>query len=285
VSEILLIIGLFRYKKISYDNNTVFIKTYFTGEVLQVPHSNIISIEKTGQYKSYGTMRSGRLLFSDGVQIQKIRFYLAYNLYSVGNLNSFMGVGAEPSPAFRAEQFIVTEKAEIDRGKRLGSALTDHFIMTMVAMLFAAPEIIYQFTHLQPTAETNLYSFATNNWYAYFLNIGFALYFCKDCIRGQSPAKFIFKFQVVNNETGEIAGPFRCLIRDVFILLWPIEAVILLINPSRRLGDRVAGTKVIIAGAESKPSKINFARLAVVFILAYPIMPLVAYLSDKLLVR
>ena len=285
VLETLLIIGLFRYKKVTYDNNTVFIKTYFTGKVREIPYSNIIGVERVQQYTSYNTMHSARLLFSDGGQTQKVKFYLAYSLYSVGNLNNFVGVGAKPSPAFKAELLIGAPKAKIDRGKRLGSALTDHFIMTMVAMLFSIPEMIYQLTHLQTIKETSIYSFAMNNWYAYFLNIGFALYFCKDCIRGQSPAKFIFKFQVVNNTTGEIAGPIRCLARDIFIILWPIEAIILLINPSRRLGDRIAGTKVIIANAEPKPLKINFANLAVAFVLAYPIMPFVAYLSDKLMGR
>lgn len=283
ILETLVIIGLFRYKKIVYDNNTIFIKTYLTGNMTEVPFINVISIEKGPVSASYSTMRSGKLIFSDGMQTRKIRFYLAYSLYNVVNLNNFIGVGMGPSPASAAEQVIVTQKTEIDRGKRLTSALTDQFIMTMTIMVFAIPEMIYQFTHLRTAGDINLYSFTAGNWYVYVLNIGFAIYFCKDCIGGQSPAKRIFKFQVVDNKTEEIAKPFRCLIRNIFILLWPIEAIILLINPVRRLGDMVAGTKVIIADPE--PFKINFASLAIVFILAYPVMPLVAYLSDKLMGR
>ena len=230
-------------------------------------------------------MRSGKIIFSDGRQTKKVRFYLAYGLYTVVNLNNFIGVGMEPIPAFKAGQNVITKRTEIDRGRRLTSAITDHFIMTMVVMVFAIPEIAHQFTHIKTADDTSIYSFAISNWYVYVLNIGFALYFCKDSIGGQSPSKRIFKFQVVDNKTGEIASPLRCLVRNIFILLWPIEAILLLINPARRLGDMVAGTKVIIVDPEPSPLKINFVSLAIVFILAFPVMPLVGYASDKLMGR
>jgi uncharacterized RDD family membrane protein YckC len=275
-----IIIGLFQYKKITYNSDTVFIKNYFTGKVIEIPFSNIISIEKIRPYASYATIRTGRLIFSDGDQTQKVRFYLAYNLYSVPDIMNYVSLYIVQSPVFNTER-ILPYQAQIDRGKRIISAFTDHMIMTMIAMPFAIPEFIYQFTHKGVTEDLNTNPFPADNWGIYVVYLGFAFFFCKDCVNGQSPAKRLFKFQVVNNKTGEVAGSFRCFIRDIFMILWPIEVVILLINPARRLGDWVAGTRVVIAEPGLKP-KINIAQLAIVLILAYPVMPVGMLAVDKL---
>src|ERR1035437_1969607 len=95
-----------------------------------------------------------------------------------------------------------------ERGIRLGSMLLDHIIMTMIAGIFFIPEIISSFsnvlTHEQPT----------NDMFGrmiYIFLIGFAIYFCKDCINGRSIAKRILKLQLVDNSTGQVASPLKCL--------------------------------------------------------------------------
>jgi uncharacterized RDD family membrane protein YckC len=71
------------------------------------------------------------------------------------------------------------------------------------------------------------------------------VYFLKDSFYGRSLAKRITKLQVVNNATGEPASIARGFIRNVFIIMWPVEVLVSLFNPQRRIGDYVAGTKVV----------------------------------------
>ena len=66
----------------------------------------------------------------------------------------------------------------------------------------------------------------------------------KDFYNSRSIGKRISGYIVVNKK-GLPASKTQCLVRNITILLWPIEGALLLINPSRRLGDFIAGTKVI----------------------------------------
>ncbi len=67
-------------------------------------------------------------------------------------------------------------------------------------------------------------------------------YLNKDAFKGQSPAKRLLKIQVVDFNTGKIASPSRCLLRNLTFLIFIIEIPFMLINPQRRLGDQLAGT-------------------------------------------
>src|SRR5882672_5983918 len=132
---------------------------------------------------------------------------------------------------------------KVNAGTRLGTMILDHIIMTMILMVFAIPGMIngfmkaFKISHEQ--ADLDLWGNMI-----YFMLIGFAIYLCKDSINGRSPAKRILKLQVVDNSTGEVASPIKCFVRNIFCILWPIEVIVVLVNPSRRIGDFVAGTKV-----------------------------------------
>jgi uncharacterized RDD family membrane protein YckC len=67
----------------------------------------------------------------------------------------------------------------------------------------------------------------------------------KDSFKGRSFAKRKYGYQIIDNKTNIMASPFQCVIRNITMIFWPIEAIIALINPSRRIGDLVAGTRVI----------------------------------------
>jgi uncharacterized RDD family membrane protein YckC len=161
----------------------------------------------------------------------------------------------------------INAKWRMDAGDRLKAALVDHFIMTLIFMIFAFPLMIKEFsTNKLPT---------TSGFLWYFALAGLSIYFCKDCINGQSPAKRIFKQQVVNNKTGLPAKPLRCFVRDVFIIVWPVEVVALLISPSRRIGDYVAGTKVVPFESGTEKATINFLQIAIAYGLSFAISMLV----------
>jgi len=158
---------------------------------------------------------------------------------------------------------------EPERGTRLASMLLDHLIMTMIAGIFLIPEFIISFstvlTHKQPAPDIF-------GGMIYVFIIGFAVYLCKDCINGRSIAKRILKLQVVDNSTGQVASPLKCVLRNVFCILWPLEVIIAFINPGRRIGDMVAGTKLVFFDPALEQPKINVGKVALSFVLAYGII-------------
>lgn len=100
------------------------------------------------------------------------------------------------------------------------------------------------------------------------LPIGFALYFCKDCLSGRSIAKRLLGQQVINYKTGEIANPLRCFVRNFFCILWPLEIFVVLFSPSRRIGDFVAGTAVVKSDPE-RLANVNLKQALIAFLIAY----------------
>ena len=53
--------------------------------------------------------------------------------------------------------------------------------------------------------------------------------FCKDCCKGMSPGKRIMGIQVINLKTHNIAGPLRCVARNLCYCMNFIEFIIFLL--------------------------------------------------------
>ncbi|WP_283641733.1 RDD family protein [Croceibacter atlanticus] len=161
-----------------------------------------------------------------------------------------------------------TKKLSI--GKRLGAMLLDHFVMTIIAMVFLIPGIALSFIDAfevshEPTSANLLGDFS------YIGLFGIAIYLCKDCIRGRSIAKRALKLQIINYTSGSIASPIRCVVRNLTIAIWPIEVLFTLINPERRLGDYLAGTAVINFNESNTRENLNALHLGLSFVIAYSI--------------
>jgi hypothetical protein len=158
---------------------------------------------------------------------------------------------------------------QIKAGTRLGAMILDHFVMTMLMMVFFIPGMISSFSHaFKTTHEQTSFDPFGGNW-IFFSLLGFVVYFCKDNINGRSFAKRALEFQVVNNATGQVASPLRCFIRNIFCIIWPIEVLVAMISPSRRLGDRVAGTKLVCFDPSIDQPKITAAKMIVPLTIAY----------------
>ena len=67
----------------------------------------------------------------------------------------------------------------------------------------------------------------------------------KDCINGMSAGKRTFGFKIIDYRTKELASDFQCMIRNITIFAWPLEAIMILVNPKRRIGDYIAMTEVV----------------------------------------
>ena len=72
------------------------------------------------------------------------------------------------------------------------------------------------------------------------------LFACKDCYKGMSLGKYIFKIQVVDNKTLKTANPLKCVIRNYLLFAWIIELFMMLCSTQgRRMGDFLTNTKVV----------------------------------------
>lgn len=164
------------------------------------------------------------------------------------------------------------QQQEVTVGTRLGSLILDHFIMTMIVMLFFIPMLLKNLAGVF-TATHEQMGMDVGGTLFYVALIGFAVYFCKDIVNGRSIGKRITKTQVIDNKTGQVASPLKCFIRNIFCVIWPIEGIATLINPSRRIGDRVAGTKVVLFDpTKVKQPKFEIGKAILPFTISYGIL-------------
>ncbi len=158
---------------------------------------------------------------------------------------------------------------QVSVGIRIVSMLLDHVFMSMICVVFFIPGIIFEMAKTFNENNELTYPHFLGGPLIYVGILGFSFYLCKDIFGGQSIAKRIFKLQLVHNTTGQVASPLRCFIRNLFIVFWPIEAIIALINPSRRLGDFVAGTKLIVFDPSSPKPNFKIGQVIISILLAY----------------
>ena len=156
-------------------------------------------------------------------------------------------------------------------GSRLGSMILDHIFMTSAVMFFSIPSIVSGI----PSFDKNphkLYEPFSFDSTAYIALIGFAIYFCKDSIHGRSIAKRLLNLTVIDIKTGKSASPLKCFVRNIFCVIWPLEVFIVLFSTSKRIGDFVAGTKVINYNPNMKGPNLNIQQIIISLVLAYVIL-------------
>ena len=101
----------------------------------------------------------------------------------------------------------------------------------------------------------------------------FVLFVCKDNLNGQSLGKRLMKIQIIEIQTTEPASNLKCMIRNLFFCLWPIELALALIEPNRRVGDYVTKTR-LTKDIKSLPLKVTIKDiliLVICFIIVYGI--------------
>ena len=69
-------------------------------------------------------------------------------------------------------------------------------------------------------------------------------------------------------DTGKTATPLQCLLRNIFCMIWPIEIIVSFISPTRRIGDFVARTKLVLQESSIK-SKKSAIRIALTLGMSY----------------
>jgi uncharacterized RDD family membrane protein YckC len=166
------------------------------------------------------------------------------------------------------------ENEKVTIQQRISSMLIDHVVMTFIVTISMAPIMITHFNqYFENFGNDNNSLFRDSNYMFYALIFGMSLYLNKDMFRGKSIAKRSFKHEVIDIKTGEVASPLKCLLRNITIPVWPIEVIAVLVNPSRRIGDYIAGTSVEpIRENKKTKSKIDFYQILLSITVAFSIL-------------
>ncbi len=167
-----------------------------------------------------------------------------------------------------------TSASPITKSIRLQSMLLDHLLLIAGTIILSVPLLMYGFFRIlwishEPT------QFLLPPGVEYVFALGVVIYLAKDSLYGRGPAKHILKLQVVRHTTGEPAAPLRCLVRNFFCVVWPIEVIAVLIHPERRIGDMVAGTRIVPYSATEKRTPLHWPQLALVCLLGIGIALLI----------
>ncbi|MBC7865671.1 MAG: RDD family protein [Bacteroidia bacterium] len=142
-----------------------------------------------------------------------------------------------------------------DIGSRIASALLDQVLGLLLRAVIWIVFIISVGQSGPFGSPVNPFSLFTDYTFA-LVFIGFStLYYLKDIFSGRSIGKRILGLQIVNNKSNLPASPVRTVLRNFGFLLWIVEVVMILASPSKRLGDLIAGTKVV---STIRPQKIKF---------------------------
>ncbi|WP_295937702.1 hypothetical protein [uncultured Alistipes sp.] len=84
-------------------------------------------------------------------------------------------------------------------------------------------------------------------------------FFCRDCITGQSIGRRVMHLCVMHD--GTPISPGRAFIRNLFLVLWPVELLVWMVNDGRRIGDVVVESH--IAESDMLPLRIRWQGVAV----------------------
>lgn len=136
------------------------------------------------------------------------------------------------------QQDNINKKADIEL--RIGAFIIDYLIITAIFMI---PFLLnFQFI-LEGDIDLVLR-------FSYQMIIfAFLIFILKDIVKGVSFGKWLVGIKV-SDKNNYILTPniFRLMLRNIFILIWPIEFLVFLISKDkRRIGDIIAKTDVIIS--------------------------------------
>lgn len=149
------------------------------------------------------------------------------------------------------------------RKRRILAFLIDQFVVTFLIVSIIFIFLKDDFLKESPTAEFM-------PAFIFIMIIGFLIYFMKDSYKGTSIGKFIVGITVREQENPTKIPLFHKLfIRNLFLIIWPIEFIILISSKQKqRLGDKVSKTVVLRSSfIEAKSSRIiAFVGIVVIFV-------------------
>lgn len=161
----------------------------------------------------------------------------------------------------------MTHEKNKNIGIRLASMLLDHMIMCFAIGIVAFILIGIGYLIVGNPTESDLPQWLVIIPMFFGLMI-FSIYLNKDAIKGKSPAKRILGLVVVDHTKGEIANPIKSVIRNITLAFWPIEVIFSLFSPERRIGDYIAGTKVI-ADTTNLKTELKIGQISIAILIGF----------------
>ena len=160
---------------------------------------------------------------------------------------------------------------KIDLFKRIESGFIDFISLGILGVPVVLMDFIFKL-------ESNMMfqSLAFSFLISYFL--------CKDLIQAKSIGKRIVNLRIVGNLQTEVS-PIRLILRNIFVAIWPIELIFCLINPEKKLGDIVFGTKVVLDEGKIQPIDIKKPQILLYFIIILTLIFFIIHFSKLISIQ
>lgn len=128
--------------------------------------------------------------------------------------------------------------SQASRIRRVVASYIDYLIVIGLSTL---PLLVFLF--IEDFVFEKVFSF-----FPVFMLVGSTLYLCKDCFKGVSPGRWLMCIAVRDrNDTDIIPNKKMLIIRNLTMLFWPIEFIVLLFSKNKqRLGDKISQTEVVL---------------------------------------
>jgi len=134
-------------------------------------------------------------------------------------------------------------------GQRLNSMSLDFSFILGMVFPFLAISFVPSFYFI---ATSNVVNVLLPIWFGFipFTFLSF-LIINKDFFNAKSIAKRHFGYQIVDSKSNLPANELQCVIRNSTMIIWPLEVVVSMFNSEKRIGDFLAGTKLVKSGKEA----------------------------------
>jgi len=150
--------------------------------------------------------------------------------------------------------------------KRFISAAIDYIVMIVISMIVSTPLMIVFFTsfgtifpqgsdYSDPSVMFESFQEVMGTMMKYqmiTLIVTYLYFLCKDIFGGRSIGKRSQNLQLVMKKDGGPVSYARMVLRNLTIIIWPVEIIMVLVNPKQRLGDMMCGTTVVYATEENR---------------------------------
>ncbi|MDH5752462.1 MAG: RDD family protein [Deltaproteobacteria bacterium] len=170
------------------------------------------------------------------------------------------GEGKKPAPAAQAAASSEAPRSLAPHHLRLFAIMVDYLLAVVLLKIFEQTIMPAQWDLAMWDQGHDIHG--DGNPWAWGAGL-FTLLFLKDSLGGTSPGKLIAGLKVVRSEQPDQPPPFkRVVLRNLSLLVAPVDAVLVFIDPYfRRLGDRLAGTVVVVPADLSPPTRRMFILL------------------------
>lgn len=150
-------------------------------------------------------------------------------------------------------------------GTRVFSSLIDYIPMFIISIVITVSLFLMFITIFREIESQTVYSVETSDYQNYvishilnvtnkimiitsiYMTLTYTYFFSKDLFGGRSWGKRNRGLQIVRKKTNEPVSTVRLVCRNLTIVLGWIEVIVMLVNPTQRLGDMICDTMVVKA--------------------------------------